>query len=144
MHPFRPLVQRYYGHIVNNYIRRELERRFQETKAAHAVDVDGMQGKPKATKSVTTLALEAYSTETPEVDILYSERLDERFAHYATCQIRLFLFAGTNTTASIIVYIYYMIAKHPEWLRKLRDEHDEMFGQDPDVAASVLKRALAL
>ncbi|KUI57505.1 hypothetical protein VP1G_04778 [Cytospora mali] len=144
MHPFRPLVQWYNGHIMNNYIRRELERRFQEIKAAHAVDANGMQGKPKAIKSVTTLALEAYMAETPEVDILHSERLDERFAHYVTCQIRLFLFAGTDTTASIMVYIYHMLAKHPEWLRKLRDEHDEVFGQDPDVAASVLKESPSL
>ncbi|KAK7738318.1 hypothetical protein SLS53_006126 [Cytospora paraplurivora] len=115
--------------------------RFQETKAAHAVDADGVQGTPKAIKSVTTLALEAYMAETPEVNILQHERLDERFAHYATCQIRLFLFAGTDTTASIMVYVYHMLAKHPEWLRKLRDEHDEVFGRDPDVAARVLKES---
>ncbi|ROW11887.1 hypothetical protein VPNG_04989 [Cytospora leucostoma] len=141
MHPFRPLIQRYNGNIINRYIRQELERRFQEIKAAHAVDPDGTQGKPKAIKSVTTLALEAYMAETQDLDILRNERLDERFAHYATCQIRLFLFAGTDATASIMVYVYHMLAKHPAWLRKLRDEHDQVFGQDPDAAAGVLKES---
>ncbi|KAJ0108224.1 hypothetical protein J7T55_000189 [Diaporthe amygdali] len=132
-------VTLYNGHVMNKYIRQELERRFQETKTAHAVGADGTQRKPKSIKSVTTLALEAYMAETPEVDILHNDKLDERFAHYATCQIRLFLFAGTDTTSTIIVYIYHMLAKHPEWLRKLRNEHNEVFGKDPDVAASALK-----
>jgi hypothetical protein len=126
------------GSIMNNYIGRELERLFQKTKAAHVADVDGMHGKAKAVKSVTTLALEAYMAETPEMDILHNERLDERFAYYATCQIRLFLFAGTDTTATVLANVYHMLAKHPEWLRKMRVEHYEVFGQDPDVVAGVL------
>lgn len=144
MHPFRPLVQRYNGRIMNSYIRQELERRFQEIKTAHAVDADGTRGKPKSIKSVTTLALEAYMAESPGLDILHNDRLDERFAHYAASQIRLFLFAGTDTTSTIIVYIYHMLAKHPEWLRKLRDEHDEVFGEDADAAATVLKESPSL
>lgn len=138
MHPLRPLMQWYYGRTMNRYIRHELERRFQETKAAHAVDADGAQRKPK---SVITLALEAYVAQAPEADILRSPKLDERFAHYATCQIRLFLFAGTDTTASMMVYVYHMLAKHPEWRRKLRGEHDEVFGKDPNAAAGALKES---
>lgn len=140
MHPLRPLIQWYHGRIVNNYIRHELERRFQEAKEAAAqapVEVK----KCKHAKSVTTLALEAYMAETPNVEILHNTRLDEAFAHYATCQIRLFLFAGTDTTASTIVYIYHMLAKHPDWLRKLQEEHDEVFGRDASISASVLKKS---
>lgn len=139
MHPLRPLVQWYYGRIVNNYVREVLARRFREIKAAHAAEASGKQARSKATKSVTTLALEAYMAENLKVDTLRNEKLDEKFAHYAASQIRLFLFAGTDTTSSMMVYIYHMLAKHPEWLRKLRDEHDEVFGKDPDAAASVLK-----
>lgn len=141
MHPLRPLVQWYHGRIVNNYIRQELERRFQETKAAaaaHEAPAEAKRG--RAAKSVTTLALEAYMAETPDVDVLHNTKLDEAFAHYATCQIRLFLFAGTDTTASTIVYIYHMLARHPGWLRRLRDEHDEVFGLgDASLAAGALK-----
>lgn len=137
MNPLRPLVQWYYGRIMDNYIHRELERRSREIKAAHTADANGKGGRPKSIKSVTTLALEAYMAESS--DIIQKEKLDERFAHYAASQIRLFLFAGTDTTASMMVYVYHMLAKHPEWLKKLRDEHDEILGKDPDAAASVLK-----
>lgn len=97
---------------MDNYIHKELERRFREIKAAHADDANGKGGRPKSIKSVTTLALEAYMAESSE--IIQKEKLDKRFAHYAASQIRLFLFAGTDTTTSIMVYIYHMLAKHPE------------------------------
>jgi hypothetical protein len=132
-------MQWYHGRTMNKYIRHELERRFQETKAVHAAETDDTRRKPKAIKSVITLALEAYVAQYPDADLLRNPKLDEKFAHYATCQIRLFLFAGTDTTASMMVYIYHMLAEHPEWRNKLRNEHDEVFGKDPNAAADVLK-----
>lgn len=144
MHPLRPLVQWHHGNIVNNYIRKELDRRFLEMKAGREADVSGDRGSPKSMKSVTTLALEAYIAENPTVDILHKTSLDERFAQYATWQIRLFVFAGTDTTASTLCYIYHMLAKHPDWTRKLRGEHDEIFGHNPDAAASILKERPSL
>lgn len=139
LHPLRPLVQWYYGRIMDKYIHQILETRFREIKASHAVDSNGKVGKPKSAKSVTTLALEAYMAENPKVGTPQTGKLDESFAHYAASQIRLFLFAGTDTTASMMVYVYHMLAKHPEWLKKLRNEHDEIFGKDPNDAARVLK-----
>ncbi|KAI3391108.1 hypothetical protein diail_7959 [Diaporthe ilicicola] len=139
MHPLRPFMQWYHGRTINKYIRHELERRFQETKAVHAADAEHTRQTPKSIKSVITLALEAYVAQSPDADMLRSPKLDERFASYATYQIRLFLFAGTDTTASMMIYIYHMLAKHPEWREKLRNEHDEVFGKDPNAAASVLK-----
>lgn len=124
---------------MDKYIHQILETRFQEIKSSHAVDADGKVGKPKSTKSVTTLALEAYMAENPKAETPQNGKLDERFAHYAASQIRLFLFAGTDTTASMMVYAYRMLAKHPKWLKKLRNEHDEIFGKDPNDAARVLK-----
>lgn len=32
-----------------------------------------------------------------------------------------------------------MLAKHPDWLKKLREEHDEVFGRDPANATGLLK-----
>lgn len=144
IHSIRPLVQKYNGHVVKRYIRKELEKRFQETKTASALDADGTQGKHKSIKSVTTLALEAYMAGTPEADNPVNLQLDERFANYAACQIRLLIFAGTDSTATIMVYIYHMLAKHPEWRRKLRDEHDEVLGQDPNAAAIIIKSSPSL
>ena len=50
-----------------------------------------------------------------------------------------FLFAGNDSTASMMVYVYHMLGENKDWLRKLRKEHDEVFGQDPTSAAGFLK-----
>ncbi|KAI0913394.1 putative cytochrome P450 [Ustulina deusta] len=122
LHPLRPF----------------LVKRFDEIKAAGSSDT--LPRKSKDIKSIITLAIEAYLDEqhtkegTPEKYVL-----DERFVAYATSQIRLFLFAGTDTSSSMMVYIYHMLAKHPDWLRQLRNEHDEIFGHHPTEAAGLLK-----
>lgn len=130
LNPFRPFVQRYNGQVIDTYIKKELEKRLLEIRAAKSSTVS--DGQPKAIKSVITLALEAYLDEGENV-------LDERFAKFAASQIRLFLFAGTDTTASILVYIYHMLAKHPEWRTKLREEHDEVFGKRSIDAIGLLR-----
>ncbi|KAI1872994.1 hypothetical protein JX265_004629 [Neoarthrinium moseri] len=137
IHPLRPFVQRYHGRIMNTYIRKELEKRFQETKRERSSDLSGQT--PKSIKSVITLALEAYLSERQDNDVLQEEKLDQNFADYATYQIRVFLFAGTDTTASMMVYVYHRLAKHPNWRRKLQVEHDEVFGPEPNNAAKLLK-----
>lgn len=124
---------------MDKYIGEILDRRFKEIKEAHGVDAAETKGTSRPSKSVTTLALEAYLADTPEADSLHNRKLDDRFVHYATSQIRLFLFAGTDTTASMMVYAYHMLSKHPEWRKKLSAEHDDVFGKDPNMAASVLK-----
>jgi hypothetical protein len=137
MHPLRPLVQKYNGYIMNKYIRQELEKTYQETK--RELSTGASERKAKSIKSVTTLALDAYLAERQGTDVLQQEKLDPSFADYATYQIRVFLFAGTDTTASMMVYVYHRLAKHPDWLGKLRKEHDEVFGTDPANAAAILK-----
>ncbi|KAI1212618.1 putative cytochrome P450 [Annulohypoxylon truncatum] len=137
MHPFRPFVQKYNGYVMNTYIHKELEKRFQEIKESRYSD--DYKGKPKSIKSVTTLAFEAYIAERQDTDALRVDKLDKTFADYVAYQIRTFVFAGTDSTASIMVYVYHMLAKHPDWLEKLRKEHDEIFGQEPADAAGILK-----
>ncbi|GAP90257.1 putative cytochrome P450 [Rosellinia necatrix] len=143
LHPLRPFVQRYNGYIIKQYIRKELEKQFDEIKAESGLDE--LHKKPKGIKSITSLALEAYLEEQQTKEVApKNDVLDERFVTYATSQIRLFLFAGTDTSSSIMVYIYHMLSKHPGWLRQLRNEHDEVFGPDPAKAASLLKETPSL
>ncbi|KAI0014897.1 cytochrome P450 [Xylariomycetidae sp. FL0641] len=134
MNPLRPIVQWYNGRLINNYLRKALDNRFQETK--NAMRSDAVDEKPKSIKSVTSLALETYLASDRGIQ---RDVLDEGFAQYAASQIRLFLFAGTDTTASTLVYTYHLLAKHPAWREKLRREHDEVFGRDPTRAADQLK-----
>ncbi|KAK8859210.1 hypothetical protein PGQ11_009944 [Apiospora arundinis] len=137
LNPIRPFVQMYNGYLMNTYIRKELDKRFQEIKT-ESLSGDPT-GKPKSIKSVVRLAIEAYLARRPAMANNEKTALDEGFAAYTTYQVRLFLFGGTDSTASIMVYLYHMLAKHPDWLAKLRQEHDDVFGPTPNDAAPRLK-----
>ncbi|PWY79144.1 hypothetical protein BO70DRAFT_55300 [Aspergillus heteromorphus CBS 117.55] len=96
-------------------------------------------------KSVIALALEAYLADHPEAKQLNAApQLDDHFSDYATYQIRLFLFAGNDTTSSTIVYVYHMLSKHPDALDQVRQEHNRVFGPDLSTTASLLKATPAL
>lgn len=43
-------------------------------------------------------------------------------------QARTFLFAGHDTTASAITWMYYYLSRHPTCLSKLKAEHERVFG----------------
>ena len=117
---------------MDGYIRAELDKRFSE---AH--------DSPKQGKSVISLALEAYRT-TTDRDPSRPTHLDESFARYATHQIRLFLFAGNDTTSSTIVYVYHLLSQHPHVLARLRSEHDTVFGVDDPSPSATLRARPAL
>ncbi|KAL4808550.1 cytochrome P450 [Aspergillus unguis] len=136
--PLRPLVQKYYGRVLERCIRKELDLRFAEMQQDRLKET-----KSKRAKSVIALALEAYLADQDQKET-GSDKLDDVFAQYATYQIRLFLFAGNDTTSSSIVYVYHMLSKHPDALIKLRQEHDAVFGTDITTAASLIKSNPAL
>lgn len=123
---------------MNRIIRQELEQRFQEIKENSSEN--SPEKSSKRAKSVITLALEAYLA-----DPLFNknssstDKLDDHFASYASYQIRLFLFAGNDTTSSSILYVYHMLFKHPEVMAKVKEEHDRIFGTDPSTATQLLK-----
>ena len=41
-----------------------------------------------------------------------------------------FLFAGHDTTAGMLSWMYYILTQHPEIMRKLKEEHEQVFGSD--------------
>lgn len=135
--PLRPIVQRYSGYAIDKYIRKLLEKRFQEIKHEQ-------ENPSKASKSIVSLALKAYVAETGKTGTTAGDKLDDTFAKYATWQIRIFLFAGTDTTATTVVYCYRMLSQHPEWRKKLIQEHNEVFGPDPALAADLLRQETSL
>jgi cytochrome P450 len=138
-HPLRPFVQKYYGHVMNTYIRKKLDQRFSEMRQERS----SLHSGSKRAKSVIALALEAYLANRDE-NISETTKLDDHFAKYATYQIRLFLFAGNDTTSSSIVYIYHLLSQHPDALAQIRQEHDLVFGTDPSAAAKLLRESPAL
>jgi hypothetical protein len=144
MHPLRPFIQQYFGYVMNKLIQKELDQRFVELKEEASKDQGIGSGKGHGARSVVTLAIESYMAENMHNNLMQKPKLEENFARYATYQIRLFLFAGNDTTSSTIVYVYHLLSQHPEALQRMRQEHDQVFGTDIGKAAELLVQRPAL
>lgn len=129
---------------MRSFILRELHKRFNEMKNGRAAVGKNMD-RSKKVKSVIALALDEYITTKHEQYKMRFEniRLDDNFARIAANQIRLFIFAGNDTTATALVYTYHMLSQHPYVLAKMRDEHDSLFGTDTN-AGDMLREKPAL
>ena len=53
--------------------------------------------------------------------------------------IKVFMFAGHDTTSSTICFAAYELAEHPEAMQKVRHEYDEVFGTDVSETAQKIK-----
>ncbi|KAI9876366.1 MAG: hypothetical protein M1830_006660 [Pleopsidium flavum] len=131
-HPIRPILQWYNGRVMNKFIEKELDKRFAERQRDH----NSSEKDLKPSKSVVSLALESYMAE--HMQGKSTNQMDKMFKAYATAQIRLFLFAGHDTTSSTLCYCYHLLSTHPEAMARLRAEHDKLFGTDLSRVPSVL------
>ena len=122
----RDFMQWKNGRQMNQYIGDELDKRYEEYKT-----------NPNSAKSVSIidLTLRAYLSG-PYKSSNPPARLDPDFRAFTIRQIRLFVFAGHDSTASSICYAFYCLSKHPEALARLREEHDKVLGKNPTEAAS--------
>jgi cytochrome P450 len=84
-------------------------------------------------KSIIDLALKAYLAENAS-----AESIPSAFEEAAIAQIKIFIFAGHDTTSSATVFTYDLLSKHPEALARVRAEHDAVFGPKPEDAGSLL------
>lgn len=112
---------------MNKYISGELDKRFAAYESDHS---------QQRSRSVIDLALESYLTERPLSSA--AKGLDRTFKAWAVTQIRLFMFAGHDSTSSTICYCYYLLANHPAALARIRAEHDAVFGPDLSTVPNVL------
>ncbi|KAL2867518.1 cytochrome P450 [Aspergillus lucknowensis] len=114
----RPLVLWYNNRLMNRFIDAEIDR------AYHAQS-------DQPSKSVIDLALKQYMKERAETQAGEdSARSLEEFKRRVAPQLRVFLFAGRDTTSSTLLYTFYLLARHPEVLKKVREEHNQVFGTD--------------
>ncbi|KAK8017682.1 cytochrome P450 4V3 [Apiospora rasikravindrae] len=60
------------------------------------------------------------------------------FIDIVVSNIKIFLFAGHDTTAQTLSWVYWELQQHPEVLAKMRREHDEILGADPTLAKEIL------
>ncbi|KAF1957230.1 sterigmatocystin biosynthesis P450 monooxygenase StcS [Byssothecium circinans] len=126
----RKLIHWKNGGQMDKYIGAELDKRYEEYKASP-------NGESSKSASVIDLVLRAYisgneSSKSPP------RQLDATFRAMAIRQVRLFIFAGYDSTASVICYCFHYLSKTPNVLGRLRAEHDQVLGLDPASAASAL------
>lgn len=89
-------------------------------------------------KTVVQLAMKEVSdekkTDTSRASI--SEIVEDVFG-----MTRLFLFAGHDTTATIITWSFHYLSKNPHVLELLRAEHNKVFGPDPSTVSEAMRRS---
>lgn len=112
------------GKTVDSEIKKAVTRTYEEmiAKKDQGEDTDG--------RSVVELAVR-------DLDRLTPEKLQE-----VADQVKTFLFAGHDTTSTLLQWIFYMLSLHPHVREKLFAELDDVFGPDssPDeVAAQLLE-----
>ncbi|KAI0129584.1 cytochrome P450 [Xylariales sp. AK1849] len=109
----------------NRAIRKALAPYIQDAAQNH----EGMDGP----KTVVSLAVKSYVSE----GHAHSGRgaISTEFVDSVVKNIKMFLFAGHDTTATTLASTFSALSRHPEKIAKLRQEHDAVLGSDPTKAA---------
>lgn len=128
LHPLRPFILAYNAWQMNKYLSPEVDARF----SIHQNNAN--TANMKRSKSVIDLALTAYLK--GGAGNSQARGMDSTFRLLAMSQVKLFLFSGHDTTSSSICYIFYLLSIHPSVLSRVRAEHDQVFGTDPNQATA--------
>ncbi|KAI1460516.1 cytochrome P450 [Annulohypoxylon moriforme] len=88
-------------------------------------------------KTVVALALKSYVNEAQGSSARVSISSD--FIERVVKHIKIFMFAGHDTTATVLAYTFYLLSKHPDKAAKIRAEHDEVLGVDTTIAADHIR-----
>jgi cytochrome P450 len=65
-------------------------------------------------------------------------KADSEFIERLLAHIKIFLFAGHDTTATTICWMFKLLQDNPETLEKLRAEHDAVLGADINKAPEII------
>ncbi|KAJ4394400.1 hypothetical protein N0V93_003617 [Gnomoniopsis smithogilvyi] len=111
-------------------------------------------GEVMGAKTINYLAVKAYRSEIqqqqqqqqpppppPEKSVVAKDghkHVDPKFMDIAISQLKAFIFAGHDTTASTLSFIYSQLSQAPTILAKTRAEHDAVLGSDPTQALARL------
>ncbi|KAF2445317.1 cytochrome P450 monooxygenase [Karstenula rhodostoma CBS 690.94] len=136
--PFRPLVLLYYGRRLDQFINAELDQRFAALQ--QVVIAEGQLGAQRA-RSIISLVLRNFIK---EKGMHHSQKMDEELRSIASAQLRLFLFGGHDTTSSTLIYVYHLLATHPEALAQVRKEINTTLGGDTTRTAEILRGSPSL
>ncbi|KAF2107833.1 cytochrome P450 [Lophiotrema nucula] len=124
LNPFRPLVIWNNKRVMRNYLGAEIDKRYAELK-------HGSTDKKQGPKSIISLALKEYASAPANGEKSVLQKLPYgQFKATLIGQIIMFMLAGHETTSTTMCFCFDMLFRNPETLRKIRAEHDEVFGSD--------------
>lgn len=129
----KPLMQWRNTRVMNRYVGKKLDERL----ATYSTR--------KHSKATIDLAIETYFVEkginvnTTSKGALAVAKLDPEFRRIAIDQVKVFIFAGHDTTSGTISYALYKLGQMPSKMAAVRAELDRVFGPDADVAQSIKK-----
>ncbi|KAK2028326.1 vera protein [Colletotrichum zoysiae] len=92
--------------------------------------------KPSNKKTVVSLALMHLAEEAGGKDI--NPATDPEMMETIISNLKTFLVAGHETTASALCFMFKVLQDNPVCMAKVRAEHDEVLGPDPDQAAEMI------
>ncbi|PQE04870.1 cytochrome P450 protein [Rutstroemia sp. NJR-2017a BBW] len=110
---------------MNRYVGIELDKRYAEFK---------LDSSNTRSKAVVDLVLQSYMPKEGKTD-----KLDPDFKAFAIRQIRLFMFAGHDSTSITICYCVHLLSQNPNALARIRAEHDEVYGKDLAAVPTMLE-----
>ena len=132
------------GRELDRLIGEELDRKMAARNTASNDHADGYASKTSSRdwkRSVVDLALDAYEKDYPDHKFKPGQAMDKFFRSTCIDSMKTFIFAGHDTTASTIAYVFYLLHMHPAVHNKMVAELDSVFGANAttDQIASAIK-----
>ncbi|KAJ9200740.1 hypothetical protein DTO164E3_3890 [Paecilomyces variotii] len=124
------------GRALDNYVGRIVDKRIAHGPATAPVDE---KSKYFAIDDAIAIGLNNKSI---SGDAKASVNKDTREMLIAS--VKTLIFAGHDTSASTLCYTYAALGKSPHILKRVREEHEALFGKDPSRAAVMLRTDPAL
>ncbi|KAK8120716.1 cytochrome P450 [Apiospora kogelbergensis] len=122
--------------ILDSHIKTQIDTRLQAYRS------EKTQDEQNDFKSLLDVALETHMGR-GSTDSLQNN-VSAGFTKTLCSQMRMFFFAGYDSTASTMAYCCYTVWKYPEVLRKIRAEHDQIFGVNIDSATNTISENPAI
>lgn len=111
---------------MDTFINAEIDKRLGELEKAPSADNIGSK-RSRGQKSVMSMVLRQFLAEQKQAGASRNASIAS-FRSMVTSQLRLFLFAGRDTTSSTLLYCFYLLGKDKRALQKVREEHTRVLG----------------
>jgi len=126
--PLIRMLSWYNNRVMNGYIEKVLDQRYQDWR-------EGMVTSQTPRSGIDLLLADYINSRKDKAGKI----LEPSFKKWAIPQLRLLFFVGHDSTSATISYSCFLLSKHPEILKKLRAEHDEVFGKELAALPRLLK-----